>query len=63
MVDLPAAEVWSVDRPFPALAIGGENEGAFTSADENADGGHVSLLVFVVRQGNALTPGAIWLAN
>ncbi len=40
VVHLPAGEMRAADVPFLALAVGGEDEGAFFCADEEADAAH-----------------------
>ena len=40
MIHLPAGKVRTADVPLLALAVGGQDKGAFLGADENADGGH-----------------------
>ena len=45
VVDFPAAEVGAVDLPFLAFGVGGEDECAFSCADEYADLAHGVLLL------------------
>src|SRR5687767_11656189 len=45
VINLPAAKVRTGDIPLLAFAVGGEDEGAFLGADEDADGGHFLLLL------------------
>ena len=47
VIDLPPGEVRAGDVPLLALAVGGEDEGAFAGADEDADGGHNLLLSWI----------------
>src|SRR5262249_43767548 len=40
VIDLPAGEVRAGDLPVLALAVGGEDEGAFLGAGQDADARH-----------------------
>ena len=47
VVDLPAAKMRAADVPLLALAVGSEDEGALAGADEDADGGHVFVPLWI----------------